>query len=42
MSVDDLLRLLVRELAKLAVLIRREQAGEIRKAEGIFSDELAT
>lgn len=41
-SVDDFRPLLFRELAKISVLIRREQAGEVRKTEDIFRDEFAT
>jgi len=41
-SVDDFLPLLVRECAKIAALLRREQAGEERKTEDIFPDEFGT
>jgi hypothetical protein len=32
----------LRELAKISVLIRREQTGEARKTEDVFQDEFAT
>ena len=41
-SVDDLVPLLARELAKVSVLIRRGQRHEERKTEDTFKDELAT
>lgn len=41
-SIDDLVRLLARELAKIGALIRHGQAAEIRKTENSFSDEYAT
>jgi CBS domain-containing protein len=41
-SVDDLVPLLARELAKIGALIRHEQASEIRKTENSFSDEFAS
>jgi CBS domain-containing protein len=41
-SVDDLLPLLARELAKIAVTINREQRAELRKTEDLFRDEFAT
>lgn len=41
-SVDDLVPLLARELAKIGALIRHEQAAEIRKTENSFQDEYAT
>jgi CBS domain-containing protein len=41
-SVDDLVPLLARELAKIGALIRREQATEVRKTEDTFQDEFAT
>ena len=40
-SVDDLVPLLARELAKIGALIRHEQAAEMRKTENSFSDEFA-
>jgi len=41
-SVDDLVPLLARELAKIGALIRHEQAAEMRKTENSFTDEFAT
>ena len=41
-AIDDLGRLLARELAKLGALIGHEQATEIQKTENSFSDEFAT
>src|SRR3990172_6393227 len=41
-SMDDMVPLLARELAKISVLIRREQTGEARKTEDVFQDEFAT
>ena len=41
-SVDDLIPLLARELAKIGTLIRHEQSGEILKTENSFQDEFAT
>lgn len=41
-SVDDLVPLLARELAKVSVLIRRGQRHEARRTEDAFSDELTT
>ena len=41
-SVDDLVPLLARELAKIGALIRHEQAAVIRKTENSFSDEFAS
>lgn len=41
-SVDDLVPLLARELAKIGALIRHEQATEIQKTENSFQDEYAT
>ncbi len=41
-SIDDLVPLLARELAKIGALIRHEQAAEIRKTENSFSDEYVT
>jgi CBS domain-containing protein len=38
-SVDDLVPLLARELAKIGALIRHGQAAEMRKSENVFSDE---
>jgi CBS domain-containing protein len=40
-SVDDLVPLLARELAKIGALIRHEQAAEMRKTKNSFSDEFA-
>jgi CBS domain-containing protein len=40
-SVDDLVPLLARELAKIGALIRHGQAAEMRKNESLFSDEFA-
>jgi CBS domain-containing protein len=40
-SVDDLVPLLARELAKIGALIRHGQAAEMRMTENIFSDEFA-
>jgi len=40
-SVDDLVPLLARELAKIGALIRHGQAAEMRKNETTFSDEFA-
>jgi CBS domain-containing protein len=39
-SVDDLVPLLARELGKIGALIRRDQAGEIRKTEYPAQDEI--
>ena len=41
-SVNDLVPLLARELAKIGALIRHEQAAEMRKTENSFTDEFAT
>ncbi|OGA60856.1 MAG: hypothetical protein A3G81_24070 [Betaproteobacteria bacterium RIFCSPLOWO2_12_FULL_65_14] len=41
-SVDDLVPLLARELAKVSVLIRRGQRHEARKTEDTFKDEFVT
>jgi CBS domain-containing protein len=41
-SVDDLVPLLARELAKIGALIRHEQVAEIQKTENSFRDEFAT
>ena len=41
-SVDDLVPLLARELAKIGALIRHEQAAQMRKTENSFSDEFTT
>lgn len=41
-SVDDLVPLLARELAKVGALIRHGQAAEIGKTENSFQDEYAT
>jgi CBS domain-containing protein len=41
-SVDDLVPLLARELAKIGALIRHEQAAEMRKTKNSFSDEFAS
>lgn len=41
-SVDDLVPLLAKELAKVSVLIRREQVAEQRKTEDSFDDEFAS
>lgn len=41
-SVDDLVPLLARELAKIGALIRHEQAAEMRKTENSFTDEFTT
>jgi CBS domain-containing protein len=41
-SVDDLVPLLARELAKIGALIRHEQAAETRKTKNSFSDEFAS
>jgi CBS domain-containing protein len=41
-SIDDLVPLLARELAKVGALIRHEQATEIQKTENSFRDEFAT
>jgi CBS domain-containing protein len=41
-SVDDLVPLLARELAKIGALIRHEQAAEMRKTENSFNDEFAS
>lgn len=41
-SIDDLIPLLARELAKVGALIRHGQNAEIRKTENSFSDEYAT
>ncbi|MBI3916885.1 MAG: CBS domain-containing protein [Betaproteobacteria bacterium] len=41
-SVDDLVPLLARELAKIGALIRHGQAAEIQKTEHSLSDEFAT
>jgi CBS domain-containing protein len=40
-SMDDVVPLLARELAKISVLIRREQIGEVRKTEDVLQDEFA-
>lgn len=40
-SVDDLVPLLARELAKIGALIRHGQAAEMRKTKDAFSDEFA-
>lgn len=40
-SVDDLVPLLARELAKIGALIRHGQAAEIRKTKNHFSEEFA-
>lgn len=40
-SVDDLVRLLARELAKVGALIMHEQTAEKRKTDGAFADEYA-
>ena len=40
-SVDDLVRLLARELAKVGALIAHEQAAEIQKTEKSLSNEFA-
>jgi len=41
-SVDDLVPLLARELAKIGALIRHGQAAEMRKTENAFTDEFAS
>jgi CBS domain-containing protein len=41
-SMDDVVPLLARELAKISVLIRREQTGEVRRTEDVLQDEFAT
>jgi hypothetical protein len=41
-SVDDLVPLLARELAKVGALIRHGQAAEMRKNKNAFSDEFAS
>jgi len=41
-SVDDLVPLLARELAKIGALIRHEQAAEMRKTKNSFTDEFTT
>jgi CBS domain-containing protein len=41
-SVDDLLPLLAQELARISVLINREQRAEARKTEGGSRDKLAS
>ena len=41
-SVDDLVPLLARELAKIGALIRHGQAAEMRKTKNSFSDEFAS
>jgi len=41
-SVDDLVRLLARELAKIGALIRHEQDEEIVRTENSFQDEFAS
>jgi len=41
-SIDDVVPLLARELAKISVLIRREQTAEVRKTEDVLQDEFAT
>lgn len=41
-SVDDLVPLLARELAKIGALIRHGQAAEMRKTKDAFSDEFVT
>jgi CBS domain-containing protein len=40
-AVDDLVRLLARELAKVGALIAHEQAAEILKTKNSFADEFA-
>ncbi|MDH5535305.1 MAG: CBS domain-containing protein [Betaproteobacteria bacterium] len=40
-SVDDLVPLLARELAKIGALIRHEQAAEARNTENLVADEFA-
>ena len=40
-SVDDLVPLLARELAKIGALIRHGQAAEMRKTKNSFTDEFA-
>lgn len=41
-SVDDLVPLLARELAKIGALIRHGQAAEMRKTRNSFTDEFAS
>jgi len=41
-SVDDLVPLLARELAKIGALIRHGQAAEMRKTKDTFTDEFAS
>jgi CBS domain-containing protein len=41
-SVDDLVPLLARELAKIGALIRHGQAAEMRKTKDAFTDEFVT
>jgi len=41
-SIDDVVPLLARELAKISVLIRREQSAEVRRTEDVLQDEFAT
>jgi CBS domain-containing protein len=41
-SVDDLVPLLARELAKIGALIRHGQAAEMRKTKNSFTDEFAS
>jgi CBS domain-containing protein len=40
-SVDDLVPLIARELAKIGALIRHGQAAEMRKTKNAFTDEFA-
>jgi len=41
-SIDDLLPLIAQELARISVLINREQRTEVLKTEDLFRDEFAT
>jgi hypothetical protein len=41
-SIDDLLLLIAQELARISVLINREQRTETLKTEDLFRDEFAT
>jgi CBS domain-containing protein len=41
-SIDDLLPLIAQELARISVLINREQRNETLKTEDLFRDEFAT